>query len=110
MQLGDGRLASKKAMEDLMRYIVGTSNHGLLLAPKRLWDGNPDFEFEIHGRPDSDYAINPDHRRHVCGAQTFLEDCPTVFCSARQKTVSLLVTEKSEGSADVMTAQDMLYI
>jgi hypothetical protein len=79
------------------------------LAPKRIWDGNPDFEFEILGRSDSDYATNPDHRRSVSGARTFLEECPTVFRSATQKTVSLSVTE-SEGSAGVMTAQDMLYV
>ena len=98
-----------KALEYLMRYLVATKNRGLVLEPTRICDGSKDFEFRIHGRSDSDYATNPDDRKSVSSSRVLLEDCPVVFRSATQKTVTMSVTE-SEQSAGVVTAQDMIYI
>ena len=102
------RLAHEKALQHLMRYVVSTPERGLVLTPNRVWDGSKDFEFEIHGRSDSDYATNPDDRKSCTGARTFLEGCPVMFKSATQKTVTLSVTE-AEQAAGVTEAQDMLY-
>jgi hypothetical protein len=41
-----------------MAYCVATPERGLLLKPTRKWDGNPDFEFEIIGMADSNYATD----------------------------------------------------
>jgi hypothetical protein len=48
------------AIKHLARYMVGTPNRGLVLAPKRVWSGDMDFEFRISGRSDSDYAACKD--------------------------------------------------
>jgi hypothetical protein len=108
-QMSAPRLAHKKALTHLMRYIVATKNRGLILSPTRVWDGSRDFKFRIRGRADSDYAANTDDRRSVSGGRVFLECCPTTFRSATQKFVTLSVTE-AEGVSGVMVAQDMLYV
>lgn len=102
------RPAHQKALEHLMRYLVSTKNRGLVIAPSRVWNCEPDFEFRIHGRSDSDYATNPDDRRSVSGSRVFVEDAPVIFRSAMQRTVTLSVTE-SDQSAGIVTAQDMIY-
>ena len=52
----------QKALDHLMKYFVDTKNCGLVLSPMRLWDGNKDFKFCIHGQSDSDYATNEDNQ------------------------------------------------
>ena len=100
-----GQMDSVKYMA---RYIVGTPNRGLVLAPKRLWDGDMSFEFELHGRSDSDYASCKDDRRSVTGSRVFMEGAPVAFRSNTQKFVTLSVTE-AESGAGVTTAQDMMF-
>ena len=99
----------KIALEKLMRYIVATKERGLVLKPNALWDGNLDFEFEIFGRSDSDYAANTDDRRSVSGGRVCLNACPLMFRSQTQKFMTLSVTE-AEGAGGVMVALDMLYV
>jgi hypothetical protein len=54
-----------KEMFRAMKYSVGTPNRGLLLKPTMKWDGDPNVEFEINGRSDSDLAKDPERRRSV---------------------------------------------
>ena len=96
------------AIKHLARYMVGTPNRGLVLAPKRVWSGDMDFEFRISGRSDSDYAACKDDRRSVTGSRVFLDGAPVAFRSNTQKFVTLSVTE-AESGAGVTTAQDMMF-
>jgi len=38
-----------------------------MLFPDRMWDGSSEFEFQVHGRSDSDYASNKDNRHRISG-------------------------------------------
>ena len=86
-----------------------TSFRGLVLSPKRIWDGSRKFKFIIGGRSDSNYAANIDDRRSVSGVRAMLENCPITFRSNTQKFVTLSVTE-AENGAGVTAAQDMMYL
>jgi hypothetical protein len=101
--------AHKKAMLRVMKYCVETPNRGLLLKPNKKWNGNPEFEFVVTGRADSDYAKDPDRRRSVSGYSTFLCGAPVTMKSRMQGCVTLSVTEAELVSA-TQCAQDMLFI
>ena len=101
--------AHVKAMLRVMKYCVSTPNRGWLLKPNRKWDGSKDFEFEVSGCSDSNYAKCPDTRRSVSGYSAKLEGVPISAKSSTQKIVALSVTE-AELFAAVQCAQDMLYI
>ena len=107
--MSSATLVHLKAMYRVMSYCVATPNRGLTLCPKRTWNGNPDFEFIITGRSDSDYAKDTDSRKSVSGSGVFLEGSPVVMRSSTQKSVTLSVTE-AEQAAAVQTAQDMLFV
>lgn len=49
-------LAHMKLMKQVVKYVASTLVCGLLLKPNVKWDGNPEFEFEILGKSDLDYA------------------------------------------------------
>ena len=102
------RPAHVKALNTLIRYLLATPNCGLVIEPDSVWNGDKDFEFEIHGHSDSDYAGNVDDRRSISGGQVFLNGSPIVFRSATQKFVTLSVTE-AETAAGMMVAQEMMY-
>jgi hypothetical protein len=96
-----------KAMYRVMKYCISTPNRGKVFAPKRRYSGN-DFEFEIVGRSDSDYAKDPEKRRSVSGFSTFLEGAPMSTKSRMQQCVTLSVTEAEYGAA-TECVQDMLF-
>ena len=62
---GKATWAHYHAMLRVMSYCAGTPKRGLKLEPNEKWDGNPNFEFAMSGRSDSDYAKDPDTRRSV---------------------------------------------
>jgi hypothetical protein len=102
-------LVHYRAMLRVMNYCVTTANRGLELKPDRKWNGDPQFEFLITGRSDSDYATDTDTRKSVSGSAVFLEGAPVVMRSSGQKSVTLSVTE-AELAAAVQTAQDMMFV
>jgi hypothetical protein len=53
-------LAHLKEMYCAMKYCVGTPNRELFLKPTMKWNKDPNFEFEIRGRSDSDFAKDPE--------------------------------------------------
>ena len=106
--LGRAGEAHMKAMHRVMRYCLSTPNRGLELKPRRSWDGNREFEFEIEGWSDSDYANDVENRRSVSGWAVFLEGAPIAMKSQMQHSVTLSSTE-AEYVAATSCVQDMLF-
>jgi len=100
--------AHVKAMYRAMVYCVTTPNQGLFLKPKGVWNGDPNYEFEITGYADSDYAKDPEKKRSVSGYSTFLNGAPVMMKSRMQGCVTLSVTE-AEYVSRTQFAQDMLF-
>jgi hypothetical protein len=91
-----------------MKYCTETPNRGLLFKPARMWTGR-DFEFDLCGYSDSNYATDPDNRRSVMSHQVFLEGCCVSAKSKQMPFVTLSVTE-AELAAAVDCACDLLYV
>ena len=49
-----------KMLKQLMKYVVGTMDQGVVLFPDKAWDGSSEFKFQIDGRSDLHYATNKD--------------------------------------------------
>jgi hypothetical protein len=90
---GDGSEEHVDAMHRAMPYAIGTPNRGLVLAPNAVWDGNPSFEFSIHGTADASYKPYKDSGQSVGGHAVFLNDAPISESSKVQQSVTLSVTE-----------------
>ncbi len=71
------REAHVRALMTLMKYVMHTKHRGLLLAPKDMWSTG--YKFKIHGRSDSDYAMNPDDCRSILGGCVLVNDVPISF-------------------------------
>jgi hypothetical protein len=56
---GRASMAHMKAMYRVMKFCRATKKRGKTLKPRRNWDETKDYEFEILGRSDSDYAKDP---------------------------------------------------
>ena len=97
-----------KAMARVMKYCVGTPNRGWELKPNATWDGDPNFEFEIEGQADSDYAKDVETRRSVSGYSATLNGAAYSAKSRMQGCVTLSSTEAELVSA-TQCAQDMLF-
>eukprot|EP00957_Ditylum_brightwellii_P005702 434331-Ditylum_brightwellii.AAC.1 len=96
------------AMHRVMHFCVSTPERGWILRPDAKWDSDPEFEFTVSGRSDSNYATDSETRRSVKGHSTFLNGSPIACKSGIQKRSALSVTE-AEGISGVDCAQDMLY-
>ena len=99
----------QKALDHLMKYVIGIKNHGHVLSPNQIWNGEKELEFCIHGRSDSDCATNKDDRKSISGGRVFLDGSPVIFRSSTQKFVTLSVME-AQSVAGIMIVQDMLYV
>ena len=99
----------EKALNRLMDYLVATKDRGFLLQPNMQWNGDPEFEFTICGKSDSDYAKDVDTRRSVSGGIVYLNGAAVSCKSQGQKIVAQSVTE-AELYAVNMVAQDMMYV
>jgi hypothetical protein len=101
--------AHMKAMHQTMKPCVGAPNRGMFLKPNATWDEDPDFEFVISGRSDSDHAKDLEKRRSVSGCSVILCGAP-VSCASRMQghDVTLSVTE-AELAAATACSQDMLF-
>jgi hypothetical protein len=97
-----------EAMKRRMRFILCSRNAGLLLKPYQKWNGSNEHQFCIRGRLGSDYAKDIQTRQSVSGYVVHIEDAPTMYRSATQKTTALLSC-KAELNAAVLSAQDMMY-
>lgn len=97
-----------EAMKRVMRYCVGTAERGFTIQPNQSWNGDPNFEFEVHGTSDSEYAKDST-RKSVNGWATYLCGSPVSMRSKMMPIVALSVTE-AELFAAVQCAQDMLFV
>jgi len=105
---GNGSEAHITAMHRAMRYALGTPNRGLTLSPSHVWDGNPEFEFCIHGTADASYKPYNDVGHSVGGHAVFLQNAPISEKSKVQQSTTLSVTE-AELVSGADCAQDMLF-
>jgi hypothetical protein len=102
-------MAHWRAMYRVMAYCVATPSRGIRIAPDELWDGDPNFEFKVRGRADSNYAKDVETRRSISGVLTYLNGAVITTRSKMMPIVALSVTE-AELFAAVMCVQDMLFI
>jgi hypothetical protein len=99
-----------KAMLRCMKYVVLTPECGLVLKSKRKWDGkDKNFEFEISGMVDAEYAKDKECRQSISGYCTFLEGAVVSAKSKQQRCVTLSTTE-AEMMVMADCVQDMMFI
>jgi hypothetical protein len=97
------------AMHRVMKFMVSTKEKGLYIEPTKRWDGKDrNFEFEIGGEADSNYASAHD-RKSTSGWRTYLCGASVSEKSSTQRNTTFSVTE-AELVAGTDCAQDMLYI
>jgi len=97
------------ALTQAMQYLVATPDQGLLLKPKGIWDGSPEYEFIIDGLSDAVYANHLDDRKSDSSWTVLLNKAPTVIKAGKQDTTALSATE-SEAYAAISCVQDMLLV
>jgi hypothetical protein len=100
--------ANLKAMKRVMQYVVATPDRGLMLKPNRVWNGSPEYEFEVSGMSDSEYGKDPS-RKSVNGWSTYLNGAMVSAKSKMMPIIALSVTE-AELYAATQCAQDMLFV
>ena len=106
---GRAAKAHMKNMKRVMKYIIDTPNRGYTMFIKgKKWLGDPNYEFVITGRSDSDYAKDPETRRSVSGWIVYLCGIPIAWKSKMMPIVALSVTE-AELFAATSCVQDMLF-
>ena len=105
---GNPNEAHEKAMLRCMKHCVKTKDRGAIIRPNRYWDGSKDFEFEIIGKSDLDFAKCKKTQRSVSGWSTFLNGAAYVRKSKMQKFVTISVTE-AECVAGTSCVQDMMF-
>ena len=98
-----------KAMMRALRCCGSTKDRGLLLKPKRRWNGkDKNFLFQIMGRSDSAFASCLETGRSTSGWAACLEGAPCVRKSKMQPFVTASVAE-AEAVAGASCAMDMLH-
>ena len=99
-----------KAMHRILKYCADTPKRGWILEPNRKWDGKDlEFEFEVCGKSDSNFATCKETRRSVTGYVVYLEGALIAVKSGMQRIVALSVSE-AEVIAMVQCVQEMLYV
>ncbi|KAJ4706711.1 Retrovirus-related Pol polyprotein from transposon TNT 1-94 [Melia azedarach] len=89
------------AVKRLLRYLKGTSHHGLLIRKQ--------FSPCLHAFTDSDWAGNPDDRTFTYAFIVFLGVTPISWSSKKQRTVARSSTE-AEHRAVASTAVELNWI
>ena len=92
------------ATKHVLRYLRGHSDMGLTYHGKL---GSSEIEMSIYC--DADWTNDKDERKSTSGYMIFLNDCPIVWTSKKQKTVALSSAE-AEYMAMSNAAQEMLWL
>ena len=109
-RMSKSNLDHRKAMLRIMQYCVSTPNRGWTLKPVRKWHNcDKDFEFNITGYADSNYATCAETRKSITGYIVRVENAIVAAKSGMQKIVALSTTE-AEIIAAVQCVQEMLYV
>lgn len=74
-----------KATKKVLRYLKGTLNFGIIYTVE--------FDVELAGYSDSDWAGNPDDRKSTTGYVFNIGSGPISWSSKKQPTVSLSSTK-----------------
>jgi hypothetical protein len=96
-------------LKSMKYYCVATPTRGLLLKPKGTWNGDQDYELEVDGYPDTNYATDVENRRSISEYSVFVCKAPVSMKNRQQKTV-MLSTAEAELVAATQCAQDMLCV
>jgi hypothetical protein len=96
-----------KAVLHTMKYCVEMKNHGLVFAPERMWTGK-DFEYDLIGYSDSNYATDYNSRQSIMSCQVYMGGCCVLAKSKQMAFVTLSITE-TDLVAAVEYAQDLMY-
>lgn len=86
-----------KAVKRILRYLAGTSKHGLHLTKSD--------HLNLVGFSDSDWASDPDDRRSISGFCVYLGNNLVYWCSKKQHSVSRSSTEAEYQSLAQVTAE-----
>jgi hypothetical protein len=84
------------AAKQILRYLKGTFNHGLLFRPNSL---------TLQAYADANWARNPDDRCSTSGYVVFLGKTPITWVSKKQSTISRSSTEAEYRSLSSATAE-----
>jgi hypothetical protein len=82
--------ASFKEMKRVIKFVLDTRQYGLKLQPSLLGD---DKEWSITVYSDSDWAGDKETRRSISGYIIFVMNCPILWRSKQQDSVTLSSTE-----------------
>jgi hypothetical protein len=82
--------ASFKEMKRIIKFVLDTRQFGLKLQPSLLSESK---EWSITVYSDSDWAGDKDTRRSISGYIIFIMNCPILWRSKQQETVSLSSSE-----------------
>jgi hypothetical protein len=83
--------AAFKEMKRVMRFIAGTKDYGLKIAPKKPEQDN--FKWNMVVYSDSDWAGDKEDCRSVSGYVVFILGVPIIWKSKSQKSVTLSSSE-----------------
>jgi hypothetical protein len=84
--------ASKAHMQALYRvkYCVSTPNCAVVfLKPEGVWDGDPNYKFEVGGKSDVNYVMDTMTYCSITGYLVFLHKVPIMQKSGQQKIITL---------------------
>nr|GFD38917.1 ribonuclease H-like domain, reverse transcriptase, RNA-dependent DNA polymerase [Tanacetum cinerariifolium] len=70
-----------KAVKQVIRYIKGTKEHGIIYKKEGGW--------KITGYSDSSYGINTDQGKGTTVIVFYFEESPITWCTQKQPTVAL---------------------
>jgi hypothetical protein len=99
-----------KSLYRLIKFVVDTKTHGLLMEPEESQDNNI---WTLQAYCDSDYAGDKDGRKSVSGFIVYVLGCPISWKSRKQKAVTLSSSEAeyvaiSELCAEIMFLKQVL--
>ncbi|KAE8706337.1 ACT domain-containing protein ACR1 [Hibiscus syriacus] len=94
----DPRQEHLVVVKRILRYLVGTINHGLVIAPAVVG-------FNVIAFTDVDWATNTDDRKSISGYCVFVGDNLVMWNSRKQKSVSRSTMEAEYKSVDDVTAE-----
>ena len=78
-------LEHNDTMYRTMKYMLNSPDQGWVLAPNAMWDVTKNFEFEISGVSDSDFAKDPIQGQSVSGYVVYLNGAPVSIKSKMQE-------------------------
>jgi hypothetical protein len=99
--MSEPRASHLTAAKRVLRYVKGTSNHGILLPNQR----NSRLKLKAYGYSDSDWGGDQDDRKSTAGYLFMLGNSPISWCSKKQGIVALSSCEAEYVAASFAACQ-----